>query len=159
MARSAHLTGRTLADIATNLLQVAVMIAVGYLVGFRFATSVGEVALGLALLVLLGYSFSWISALIGLLVRNVEAAQSAGFVWLFPLTFVSAAFVPPETMPAALEWFAQVNPITVWVVALRGLFLGVPTDGEVWRGIAWAVGLVAVFAPLAVARYRRVLSR
>ena len=158
MARSAHLTGRTLADIATNLLQVLVMIAVGYLVGFRFATSVGEVALGLLLLLLLGYSFSWISALIGLLVGNVEAAQSAGFIWLFPLTFVSAAFVPPETMPAALEWFAEVNPITVWVNALRGLFLGVPTDGDVWKGMLWAVGLVAVFAPLAVARYRRVTT-
>jgi ABC-2 type transport system permease protein/oleandomycin transport system permease protein len=158
MARSAVLTGRTLADVATNAFQVVVMVVVGYAVGFRFATSVAEVALGLALLLLLGYAFSWISATIGLAVRNVEAAQSAGFIWLFPLTFVSAAFVPPETMPSWLRWFAEVNPITIWVNALRGLFLGAPTDGDVWKGVAWALGLVAVFAPLAVARYRRVMA-
>ena len=158
MARSAVLTGRTAADIATNSFQIVVMIAVGYLVGFRFSTSVGEVAAGLALLVLVGYAFSWISATVGLLVPNVEAAQSAGFIWLFPLTFVSSAFVPAETMPPALEWFAEVNPITVWVDALRGLFLGVPDGGAAWKGVLWAVGLVAVFAPLSVARYRRVMA-
>jgi ABC transporter DrrB family efflux protein len=159
IARSAVLAGRTIADIATNLFQAVVMLVVGYLVGFRFRTGVGEVLAGVGLLLFMGYAFSWISANVGLALRNVEAAQSAGFVWLFPLTFVSSAFVPTQSMPAGLAWFAERNPITIWVNALRSLFLGAPADGAVWQGVLWAVGLVAVFAPLAVWRYRRVAAR
>jgi ABC transporter DrrB family efflux protein len=158
MARSAVLAGRTLADMVTNGFQTAIMLVVAYVVGFRFSTSVPEVVLGLALLLLMGYAFSWISALIGMGVNSVEAAQSAGFIWMFPLTFVSSAFVPTDSMPAVLQWFAEVNPITVWVNALRGLFVGAPLDGEVWQGLLWVAAIVVVFAPLSVARYRRIAT-
>ncbi len=158
MARSAVLAGRTAADVVTNAFQTLVMLVVAYIVGFRFSTSVPEVVLGLVLLLLMGYAFSWISALIGMSVNSVEAAQSAGFIWMFPLTFVSSAFVPTDSMPAALEWFAEINPITIWVNALRGLFVGAPLDGEVWQGVLWIAAIVAVFAPLAVAKYRRIAT-
>jgi ABC transporter DrrB family efflux protein len=158
MARSAVLAGRTAADMVTNAFQTVVMLVVAYIVGFRFSTSVPEVVGGLALLLLVGYSFSWLSALIGMSVKSVEAAQSAGFIWMFPLTFVSSAFVPTDSMPAALEWFAEVNPITIWVNALRGLLVGGPLDGEVWQGALWVVAIVVVFAPLSVARDRRIAT-
>jgi ABC transporter DrrB family efflux protein len=158
MARSAVLAGRTLADMVANGFQAVVVIVVAYLVGFSFATSVPEVLLGFVVLLLMGYAFSWIAALIGMSVKSVEAAQSAGFIWMFPLTFVSSAFVPTNSMPAVLEWFAEVNPITIWVNALRGLFVGAPLDGEVWQGLLWVVAIVAVFAPLSVGRYRRIAT-
>jgi ABC-2 type transport system permease protein len=159
MARSGLLAGRTLADVATNAFTVLVMVLVGYAAGFRFASSVPEVVAGVLLLLLFGYAISWISAIIGLSLGNVEAAQSAGFIWLFPLTFVSSAFVPTDSMPGPLAAFAEVNPITLTVNALRGLFLDAPAGNAPWLSLLWCVGLVAVFAPLAVARYRRVASR
>jgi ABC transporter DrrB family efflux protein len=158
MSRWAVLAGRTAADVVTNAFQTVVMLVVAYIVGFRFSTSVPEVALGLVLLLVMGYSFSWLSALIGMSVKSIEAAQSAGFIWMFPLTFVSSAFVPTDSMPAALEWFAEVNPITIWVNALRGLMVGGPLDGEVWQGFLWVAAIVVVFAPLSVARYRRIAT-
>ncbi len=159
MARSAVLAGRTIADIATNIFQVIVMVIVGYAVGFRFSTSVPDVAAGLLLLILVGFAFSWVSAVIGMGVSSVEAAQQASFIWLFPLTFVSSAFVPPDTMPEPLQTFADINPFTLWVDSLRHLFVGTPIDNQLWQGLIWAIGLVAVFAPVAVRRYRRVSTK
>jgi ABC transporter DrrB family efflux protein len=160
MARSAVLAGRTVADIVTNWFQLVVMLLVGYLVGFRFSTSVGEVIAGLALVTLVGFAFSWLSAFIAMGVKTVEAAQQASFIWLFPLTFVSSAFVPPETMPEPLKTFAtDINPFTLWVDSLRHLFVGTPIDDQLWLGLIWAVGIVVVFAPLAVWRYKRVATR
>jgi ABC transporter DrrB family efflux protein len=160
MARSAVLAGRTVADIATNWFQVLVMLIIGYVVGFRFSTSVGDVIAGLALLTLVGFAFSWVSAVIGMGVSSVEAAQQASFTWLFPLTFVSSAFVPPDTMPEPLKTFASdINPFTMWVDTLRHLFIGTPVDNQVWLGLVWVVGILVVFAPLAVWRYRRVATR
>jgi ABC transporter DrrB family efflux protein len=160
MARSAVLAGRTVADIATNWFQVLVMLIIGYVVGFRFSTSVGDVIAGLAILTLVGFAFSWVSAVIGMGVSSVEAAQQASFTWLFPLTFVSSAFVPPDTMPEPLKTFASdINPFTMWVDTLRHLFIGTPVDNQVWLGLVWVVGILVVFAPLAVWRYRRVATR
>ena len=160
MARSAVLAGRTVADIATNWFQLAVMICVGYIVGFRFSTSVPEVIGGLALLTLVGFAFSWVSAVIAMGVSTVEAAQQASFIWLFPLTFVSSAFVPPDTMPEPLKTFASdINPFSLWVDSLRHLFVGTPIDNQLWLGLLWVVALLVVFAPLAVWRYRRVATR
>jgi len=156
MARSAVLAGRTLADLATNALSVAVMLGVGFLVGFDFKTSVFEVVAGLALLLAFGYAFSWIFALIGLSSSSPESAQALGFLAVFPLTFASSAFVPVESMPAAVEAFANVNPFTIVVDAVRALFLGTPAGNSIWGAVAWTVGLIAVFAPLAVAKYRSV---
>ncbi len=147
MARSAVLAGRTLADVVMNMLAIALMLGVGYAIGFRFATSVPEILAGIALLLLFGYAFSWIFALMGLISSSPESAGSIGFLIVFPLTFVSSAFVPVESMPDALQAFAEHNPFTVVVDAVRTLFLGPPADDPVWPAVAWSVGLIAVFAP------------
>ncbi|MGI8660872.1 MAG: ABC transporter permease [Thermoleophilaceae bacterium] len=158
MARSAVLVGRTVADIATNTISLAIMIAVGMLVGFSFGTGPLEIAAGLGLMLLFGFAFSWIFALIGMTVSSGEAANAVGFMVIFPLTFISSAFVPPETFPAALEAFAAVNPFTITVDAMRALFLGAPAGNNIWGAVAWSVGLILVFAPLAVRRYRRAVA-
>jgi ABC-2 type transport system permease protein/oleandomycin transport system permease protein len=158
MARSAVLAGRTLADMVMNSLAILLMIGVGLLVGFRFATSIPEILAGIALLLLFGYAFSWIFALMGLGASSPESAGSIGFLVVFPLTFISSAFVPVDSMPGALQAFAEVNPFTVVVDAVRSLFLGTPAGNSIWLGVVWSVGLIAVFAPLAVARYRRVAT-
>jgi ABC transporter DrrB family efflux protein len=159
MARSAVLAGRTLADIFVNTFTMAIVIVVGLIVGFSFSTSVGEVAYGIFLLLLFGFAFSWIFALIGLSVSTAESAQQLGFTVIFPLTFISSAFVPVSSMPAALEAFAKVNPFTITVDAMRHLFIGTPAGDSVWEATAWAVGLIVVFAPLAVLKYRSVSAR
>jgi ABC-2 type transport system permease protein/oleandomycin transport system permease protein len=160
MARSAVLAGRTVADIVTNWIQLVTMLVVGYAVGFRFSTSVPDVIAGLVLLTFIGYAFSWLSAVIAMSVKSVEAAQQASFIWLFPLTFVSSAFVPPETMPEPLKTFASdINPFSLWVDSLRHLLVGTPIDDQLWQGILWIVVILVVFAPLSVWRYRRVATR
>ena len=159
MARSAVLAGRTAADLALNLLSITVMILVGLLAGFNFSTSVPEVAAGIAILLLFGYAFSWIFALIGLTASSSESAQALGFIGIFPLTFASSAFVPVNTMPSALRAFAEVNPFTIVTDAVRALFVGTPAGNSIWGAVAWSIGLIAVFAPIAVARYRSVSAR
>src|SRR3981081_4455454 len=130
MARSAVLAGRTLADVIMKLLATVLMFAVG-----------------LASLLLFGYAFSWIFALMGLTASSAESAGSVGFLLVFPLTFVSSAFVPVDSMPALLQVFANVNPFTIVVDATRALFLGTPAGNSIWGAVAWSLGLVAVFAP------------
>lgn len=158
-ARASVLAGRTLSDIATNTLAIVVLVGTGLVIGFRFDAGLGEILAGAALLVLFGFAFSWIFALIGLLVSSPEAANGIGFTLIFPITFISSAFVPVESMPTGLREFAEYNPITVMVDAMRGLWLGAPAGNAVWGAIAWSVALIAVFAPLAVARYRRTTAR
>jgi ABC transporter DrrB family efflux protein len=155
MSRSAVLVGRTLADIATNLVSLAVMVIVGVLVGFSFNANPLEILGGVLLMVLFGYAFSWLFAFLGLTASSPESAQSLGFIAIFPLTFASSAFVPIETMPSWLEAFAEVNPFTVTVDAMRALWLDVPAGDSIWLAVVWSLGLIAVFAPLSVARYRR----
>ncbi|MBO0684802.1 MAG: ABC transporter permease, partial [Candidatus Dormibacteraeota bacterium] len=127
MASSAVLTGRTVADLARNLFTVIVMLAVGFAVGFRPQGTVAEFLLAMLVLVGLSFAFSWISALIGISVRSTEAAQSGGFIWLFPLTFASSAFVPVSTMPSWLQQFAKHNPVSTVSNSLRGLLHVDPT--------------------------------
>ena len=159
MARSAVLAGRTLSDIVTNALSLVVLTTVGLLVGFNFNASVPEIAAGFLLLLLFGYAFSWVFAFVGLTASSPETANSLGFLAIFPLTFASSAFVPVESMPSWLEAFANVNPFTVTVDAVRALWLGAPAGDSVWGAFAWAIGIAAVFATLAITRYRRVSSR
>jgi ABC-2 type transport system permease protein/oleandomycin transport system permease protein len=159
MARSAVLAGRTLSDIATNTISIAVMLIVGVIIGFGFSTSFPQVVLGILILLLFGYAFSWVFAFIGLTSSSPEAAQSLGFILIFPLTFISSAFVPPETMPAALQWFAEWNPFSITVNAIRALFIGDPAGNTVWGAIAWSIGIAAVFAFLAVTKYKRAVVR
>jgi ABC transporter DrrB family efflux protein len=159
MARSAVLTGRTLSDIATNAISITVMLIVGVIIGFGFSSPFLHVVLGILILLLFGYAFSWVFAFIGLTSSSPEAAQSLGFILIFPLTFVSSAFVPPETMPAALQWFAEWNPFSVTVNAIRALFIGDPAGNTVWGAVAWSLGIAAVFAFLAVTKYKRAVVR
>jgi ABC transporter DrrB family efflux protein len=158
MARSAVLAGRTLADVATNAVSIVVIIVVGLLVGFNFSTSPFEVAAGLGLLLLFGYAFSWIFAFIALYSSSPEGAQSLGFVVIFPITFASSAFAPPDSMPAAVEAFANANPFSTVVDATRALFVGSPAGNDVWGAVVWSIGLILVFAALSVHKYRRAVS-
>ena len=155
MARSAVLAGRTAADIVTNSVSLTIMVIVGLIIGFDFKTGVPQVIAGFALVLFFGYVFSWIFAFFGLKSSSPESAQSLGFITVFPLTFISSAFGPTDSMPSALQTFADVNPFTVVVNALRHLWLDTPAGNSVWGALAWSAGLLAVFAPLAVSSYRR----
>ena len=159
MASSALLTGRTLADIASNVTQLVIMIAVGLLAGFAFSTSAPEVVAGVVLCLLIGYVFSWVFALIGLLASSPEAANGYGFTIIFPITFISSAFVPVDSMPGWLQPVAEYNPVTVMVDAVRALFIGSPAGNSVWGAVAWCLVILAVFAPLSAWRYRRAVTR
>jgi len=156
IAHSALLIGRTAADLATNAVSIVVILALGFVIGFRPSEPVWSVALALALILAFAYVFSWISAFVGISVRNPETAQSIGFIWVFPLVFASSAFVPTETMPSAVQAFAEVNPVTLVVDAARALMIGhgdalAPALGT----LAWLAGLLAVFVPLTLRAFER----
>jgi len=165
MTRSAVLAGRTLSDLARSTVTLTLMLAVGLGIGFRpqtgFLALLGAVAVGLVF----GWAWSWVMALLGLLVRTAEAVQAAVFMVVFPLAFTSSVFVPTQTMPAWLQPFAANQPVTVATNALRGLILGpgaLPPGrtvaGQVLLALLWAAAITAVFAPLAVRVYRRTVS-
>jgi ABC-2 type transport system permease protein/oleandomycin transport system permease protein len=168
MARSAVLVGRTTADLIKNLALVTVMIAMGYGVGFRFSNGIVP-ALGVVVLVLaIGFAFSWISATIGLALKEVEAVQAATFTWIFPVVFVSSVFVPVRGMASFLEVIARNNPMTHWANLARYLAIGeqgitdpftkLPVDtleGLVLKSALWLAGILIVFIPLAIRLYRR----
>lgn len=166
MARGAVLTGRTLADLVQTAITLAVLAVVALIVGWRTHENIGKVLAGFALLLLLGYAFTWIGALIGLSVRTPEAATSGGLIWLFPLTFISNAFVPVNGMPKFLQYVAEWNPFSATVQAARELFgntiAGVPKsvtgawpmEHPVWASLIWSVLIILVFRTLAVRKYR-----
>ena len=163
MARSAVLTGRTLADLIRNSFVNSLMLIVGFLMGWRFEQGLGKMVLGVALALLFGYAFSWVMATIGLLAKTPEAAQSAGFLPIFPLVFASSVFVPTDSMPGWLQAFADNQPISVIANTVRSLMipegalapLGLDQGQLIWQSIAWIAVIIAVFAPLAVRQYRR----
>jgi ABC-2 type transport system permease protein len=162
MARGAVLTGRTLADLVQTALTLFVLAMVALLVGWRTHTSVGEVLGAFGLLLLLGYAFTWVGALIGLSVRTPEAATSGGLIWLFPVTFVSNAFVDSSQMTPWLRHVADWNPFSATVQASRVLFgnPGVstsdawPMQHPVWASLIWSILIVVLFRTLAVRKYR-----
>ena len=155
LARAAVLAGRFIADTVRNLFIILLMIGVGYAIGFRFEdgpiSAVGAIGMATAFAMV----FSWISAFIGVSVKSVEAVQAASFTWIFPLTFLSSAFVPVGSMPGWLQAFAKVNPVTLAVDAIRGMSVGGPVAEPSWQVGIWMAGILAVFIPLAVDRYRR----
>jgi ABC-2 type transport system permease protein/oleandomycin transport system permease protein len=156
MARSAVLIGRTAADLTVNVITLIVMVLIGFAVGFRPTQPVYEVALAFVLVLAFAYVFSWISAYVGLMVRDPETAQSVGFIWVFPLVFASSAFVPTSSMPGAVRAFADVNPVSLTVNAARDLTIGHGHAlGPGLGALAWLVGLLVVFVPLAVRMFRR----
>ncbi|MGZ4110063.1 MAG: ABC transporter permease [Actinomycetota bacterium] len=155
MARSAVLAGRTLADLSRNVFVVALMAIVGFLVGFRVGTNVFAFVAGMGLVLLFGYTMSWVFALVGLAVGDPETAQAAAFPVLAPLVFASSAFVPVSSMPGWLQVFANHQPVSVTASAVRALMIGGPTATYVLQSLAWCAAILIVFAPLAVWRYRR----
>lgn len=160
--RSAFLSGRAFADTAVLVYSLALMAGTGFLVGFRIHGTVPDALAAFGLCVAFGFAFIWVFIALGLMSGSPEAAQGIAFM-VFPLTFVSSAYVPVESMPGWMQAFAEHQPITYMVDAVRALTLGAeaqallghPASYFVTRALAWTVAIVAVFAPLAVARYRR----
>jgi ABC transporter DrrB family efflux protein len=156
MARSAVLAGRLMADSVRMLIVILVIVAVGYAVGFRFQNGIGG-AIGMVLLAeVFGVTMASISAYVGLAIRDEESVQAFGLIWIFPLTFVSSAFVPIATMPDWLQVFANNQPVTLVINAMRAFALGGPVNPALWQSVAWLAGILIVFVPLAVRAYRRV---
>jgi ABC-2 type transport system permease protein/oleandomycin transport system permease protein len=159
IARSAVIAGRTFSDIAMNVIALATMLAVGFIVGFSFNASAAEIVAGLVLVLLFGYAMSWVYAFIGLISSTPESASALITIIIFPLTFVSSVYVPTQSMPTVLRAIANANPITTIVDALRALWLGAHAGTDIWVGLIWCVAIIAVFSVLATDRYRRTVAR
>ncbi len=159
MARSAVLAGRLIADSIRMLIVILVIVGVGYAVGFRFQNGVAG-AVGMVLLAeAFGVTVCAVSAFIGLAIKDEESVQAFGLIWLFPMTFVSSAFVPIATMPGWLQAFANNQPVTLVINAMRSMALGgpaFPLNPALWQSLLWLAGVLIVFVPLAVWSYRRV---
>ena len=169
MARSAVLIGRTLSDVANNLIVIVVMSLTGLAVGWRIRTGVLDGLAGFALLLVFAYAFSWVMAYVGLLAPSPEVVNNAAFVVLFPLTFVANTFVPLEALPGPLQAVARWNPVSAVTEAARQLFGNLAPGAPAPRGWAlqhpvvytllWALGLLVLFVPLATRQYGRAVSR
>ena len=155
MARSAVLSGRTSADAVRNLFVVVLMVVVGTVIGFRFHNGPLLAVASVLLAVLFGFALSWVFAFIGLKTGDAETAQLAGFAIIFPLVFASSAFVPTATMPGWLQAFADHQPVTATANAIRHLSQGGDIAWPLTQSLLWIAAIIAVFAPLAVARYRK----
>ncbi len=155
MARSAVLLGRLAADTLRLTVTVLVILGVGYAVGFRFNNGVLPAVIMLVFGVAFGVTICTVSAYVGLAIKDEESVGSFGLVWLFPLTFVSAAFVPVQSMPGWLQAFASNQPVTIVIDEMRALALGGPLALHAWQSVVWLAGIAAVFVPLAVRAYKR----
>ena len=169
MSRSAVVFGRTASDVVYNVLSLTIMALSGLVVGWRAHNGIGSTLAGLGLLLLFAYAFSWIMAYVGLLVPSVEVINNASFIVIFPLTFIANTFVPVENLPTVLRVFAEWNPVSAVTQAARELFGNIPPgtpEPTAWPlrnpsayTLIWVVIIIAVFAPLAVRRYRRSKAR
>jgi ABC-2 type transport system permease protein len=142
-----------------NVIALATMVAVGFIVGFSFNSTAAEIVAGFGLVLLFGYAMSWVYAFIGLISSTPESASALITVIIFPLTFVSSAYVPTQSMPEVLRAIANANPVTTIVDAMRALWLGAPAGTDIWMSLVWCVGIIAVFSVLATQRYRRTVAR
>ena len=159
MFQPAVLVGRSISDLLRNIVTFAVMIAVAFAVGWRILGPMSYAMLATLLLLAFGYSLSWIQALIGVSVKNVETANSAGFIWMFPMTFISSAFVDPANMPPWLEKIADANPFTIVTDTTRALYNGVDPGSDLWLAIGWIVAITGVFATLSIRKFKRATTR
>jgi ABC-2 type transport system permease protein len=167
MARSGVIAGRVIGDLVFNAFVMLVMVICGFIVGWRWHNGLGQALAAFAILLLFAFAMLWVGALIGLSVGGPEVASSAGLIWLFPLTFLSNAFVPTPNLPGALQPVAEWNPISSIVAACRHLFGnpspfaspdGFPAQHPVWLSLIWCTLIIVVFAPLAVRKYRSATS-
>lgn len=152
---SALLIGHVTADLLRNILSSLVMIGVGLLVGFRPDASVSEWFMIAGIILLFTFAFSWLSAILGLLAKSIEAVQWLGFVLIFPLTFASAAFAPTSSMPTFLRIFAENQPVTHVIEAIRALMIGTPIGNHITMSLIWCIGIIIVSIPTATILYRR----
>jgi ABC transporter DrrB family efflux protein len=167
MSRIAVVLGRTTSDLVVSVVALVVMSACGLLVGWRIRGSFWDALLGYLVMLMFAWALTWVGALIGLAARSVEVAQSAGLVWMFPLSFISSAFVPTDTLPPFLKAIADWNPFSAVINATRDLFgnrfgtppTGWPAENAALYAILCCVAIIVIFAPLATARYRRVASK
>jgi ABC-2 type transport system permease protein len=168
ISRAAVLAGRTISDLITQVLGIAVLVATGLAIGWRAENGLGNALIAIALAALFAFAMTWVGACAGMVMRNPEAAQAAGFIFFLPLAFCSNAFVPTQGMPTVLRDFANWNPMSAISTSCRTLFGGPnpaatvaawPMQHPELAVILWSVGLIAVFAPLAVQLYRRKVLR
>jgi ABC-2 type transport system permease protein len=166
ISRAAVLAGRTLSDLATQVLGLAVLVGTGLAVGWRMGHGIGDALLAFGLSLLIAFAMTWVGACAGMLLRSPETAQALGFIFFLPLSFVSNAFVPTQGMPAWLRDFANWNPLSAVAESCRKLFGGAGPTPDVWPTqhpelavLIWSIGLIAVFAPTAVYLYRRKVLR
>lgn len=155
----AVIAGHVVADLARNIIQSTVMILVAFLVGFRPEASFTDWLMIIGLILLFSFAMSWVAAIMGLLAKTVEAVQWMGFFVVFPLTFASAAFVPTDSMPWALRLFAENQPVTHVIEALRALMVGTPIENHGWLAVAWCVAITAIAIPYAAYLFRNHVSR
>ena len=158
MSRAGVLAGRTSADTVRGAFTITIMMIAGFVIGFRFENWASGLA-GILLAIAFAHAFTWIGATIGLYVKDPEAAQVAGFIWMFPLTFASSIFVPTQTMPDWLRAFAENQPVSVVANAVRDLMTGTVNPDDIAIALIWIIGIIAVFMPLAVWQYAKVASR
>ncbi|WP_432420327.1 ABC transporter permease [Nocardia neocaledoniensis] len=169
MSRLAVLMGRTLSDLVVNILSLGVMVICGYIVGWRIHGSLADAALAFAIILLFAFAMSWVGALTGLISPTVEVAQSAGLIWMFPLSFISSAFISAETLPGPLRTIAEWNPITAVSAAGRKLFdndappsfapaTGWAADNCILYAVICSVVILATAMPAALLQYRKVAS-
>jgi oleandomycin transport system permease protein len=153
--RAAPLVGAVVGDVVRYVIVAVVTIATGYAMGFRIATDVLSALAGCGLAVLFAVCLSWVSVWVGMVARTPGTVQGVMFLLIMPLTFGSNVFVQTQDLPGWMQGFVAVNPLTHLVESMRGLFLGTPIGNHVWWTLAWCVGLVAVFMPLALRGYRK----
>jgi ABC-2 type transport system permease protein/oleandomycin transport system permease protein len=155
MARSAVLAGRLVADTGRMTITILIVLGVGYAVGFRFSNGVLPAILMVVLAIVFGVAICLIAAFTGLAIGDEESVQAFGLIWLFPITFLSSAFVPIPTMPGWLQAFANNQPVTYVIDTMRALALGGPVEANLWKSVASLAAIFLVFMPLAVRAYRR----
>lgn len=155
MHNSAVVVGHVISDLFRNIISGVIIVLVGLLIGFRPNASIGEWALVALLAIVFTLAISGLSAILGLLVKSLEAAQWMGFVIIFPLTFISSAFVPTETMPSVLRAFAENQPLTHVIDTMRAWLVGTPLDNSGWLSFVWCIGILAVSIPLTAWMFRR----
>jgi ABC-2 type transport system permease protein/oleandomycin transport system permease protein len=156
IARSAVLGGRTVADLARSTVVIAIVLVIGLLLGFRFHNAFLPCLAALGLALAFSFAMSWAMAWIGMTLKDPQAASVAAFLPIFLMTFAGAGIVPVHTLPGWLQAFANVQPISVTIDAVRGLTQGGPVFHALWQSLAWIAGILIVFMPLAVHEYRKV---
>lgn len=159
MASSALVVGHIASDLVRNVISGAIIIVVGFVVGFRPNADITDWLLVIGLSILFTLAISWLSAILGLLVKTLEAAQWIGFVVIFPLTFISSAFVPTDTMPSALQAFAENQPLTHVINTVRSLLVGTPMGDSGWLSVVWCIAIIVVSVPITTWLFRRRTSK